>query len=50
MLSPPSIKGVDRIEILRVVLKERGDETLKEAALIARMADKRNPPLSSAFR
>lgn len=31
-------KGVDRIEVVRIVLKEWADEKLKEAALIARTA------------
>ena len=31
-------KGVARIEVVRIVLKEWADEKLKEAALIARLA------------
>ena len=33
-------KGVDRIEVVRLVLKEWADQKLKEAELIARMAGK----------
>lgn len=31
-------RGVDRIEVVRLVLKEWADQKLKEAKLIARMA------------
>ena len=33
-------KSVDRIEVVRIVLKEWADEKLKEAALIRSMAGK----------
>jgi hypothetical protein len=33
-------RGVDRIEVVRLVLKEWADEKRKEAELIARMAGK----------